>query len=168
MSTPIVRYRKRPVAVDTIQWTGSNLADVQAFTGPSMFRVIPVDEQRGAPGITASVYDRLHVTWVAVYTGQHIVRGVVGELYPIAEDVLADTYERADSAPDFFQPHRIYVRRVHGDLAEFDVRHIETHPEGHRVAFGFYRRQPRTAWHEYTSSDFHDGWTDAVGAGEAS
>ena len=39
------------------------------------------------------MYDRLHSTWVLVYTGQHIVRGVKGEFYPIAEDVLAETYE---------------------------------------------------------------------------
>jgi hypothetical protein len=37
----------------------------------------------------------LHTTWVGVKTGQWIVRGVKGEFYPIAEDVLAETYEPA-------------------------------------------------------------------------
>lgn len=94
----VVRYRKKPVEVDTIQWTGDNEAEVHAFTGPKNFHVIPAEAHGAAPGITASVYDRLHDTWVAVYTGQHIVRGVKGEYYPIAESVLAETYEPVEAA----------------------------------------------------------------------
>ncbi|MDX2841450.1 hypothetical protein PV377_21160 [Streptomyces ipomoeae] len=83
------------------------------------------------------------------------------------------TPEDQDSQPEqhtepasFFQKGRTYTRQCHGDLAEFDVRHIEPRPDGSHVAFGFYRRQPRTAWHPYSSDDFHDGWTDAE-AGDA-
>jgi hypothetical protein len=88
----ITRYRKRPVRVDTIQWTGSNEAELIEFTG-HRFEPIPVEERAEKPELTAQVYDELHDTWVGVKTGQHIVRGVQGEFYPIAEDVLAETYE---------------------------------------------------------------------------
>lgn len=81
-----------------MQWLGDNEADVAEFTGPGVFRAIPAAERISTPEITASVYDKLHATWVGVYTGQHIVRGIEGELYPIAEDVLGRTYEPADSA----------------------------------------------------------------------
>ncbi|MEV8042425.1 hypothetical protein AB0P02_01090 [Streptomyces griseoluteus] len=97
MSQPtIVRYRKKPIEVDTVQWTGDNESAVQAFTGPTHFHALDdADRANGDdPEATAAVYDRLHFTWVLVYTGQHIVRGVKGEYYPIAEDVLAETYER--------------------------------------------------------------------------
>lgn len=97
MSTPIVRRRKRPVEVDTIQWTGSNLDDLIDFTGGD-FLLVDAIEGTFAPDITAKVYDNLHDTWVGVKTGQHVVRGVKGELYPIDEDVLADTYETCDGA----------------------------------------------------------------------
>lgn len=112
MSTPIVRRRKKPVEVDTIQWTGSNEADVQAFTTftapdgsyvlSSNFYALDDEDRENSddPEATATVYDKLHSTWILVYTGQHIVRGVKGELYPIAEDVLAETYELADAEPD--------------------------------------------------------------------
>jgi hypothetical protein len=99
MSTPIVHRRKRPIPIDTIQWLGDNEADVQAFTGGAayFYALDPEDrENSDDPEATATVYDRLHSTWVLVYTGQHIVRGVKGEYYPIAEDVLAETYEDAD------------------------------------------------------------------------
>lgn len=100
MSTPIVRRRKRPVEVDTIQWTGTNEADVQAFTGTANFYALDNEDRANSddPEATATVFDDLHSTWVLVYTGQHIVRGVKREFYPIAEDVLAETYEPVEEA----------------------------------------------------------------------
>lgn len=94
----ITRYRKRPVEVDTIRWTGDNVDALIDFTGGDFLLVKP-DEGGFAPDVTAKVYDELHDTWVGVKTGQHIVRGVKGEHYPIAEDVLAETYELATPVP---------------------------------------------------------------------
>jgi hypothetical protein len=99
----VVRRRKKPVEVDTIQWTGTNEHEVQEFTGgPSVFYALDAEDRAGCddPEATATVFDNLHSTWVLVYTGQHIVRGVKREYYPIAEDVLAETYELADATPD--------------------------------------------------------------------
>ena len=91
------KFRKRPVEVDTVQWTGSNEAELIDFTGHRFEAVRPEDRAEN-PEITAQVFDELHSTWVGVYTGQHIVRGVKGEFYPIAEDVLAATYEPVPAA----------------------------------------------------------------------
>ncbi|MFF5984393.1 hypothetical protein ACFY78_36680 [Streptomyces olindensis] len=91
-------YRKRPVEVDTVQWTGDNEAELVEFTG-HRFEAIPAAARAENPDVTAQVYDELHDTWVGVKTGQHIVRGVKGEFYPIAEDVLAETYERVEPGP---------------------------------------------------------------------
>jgi hypothetical protein len=94
----ITRYRKRPIEVDTIQWTGDNEAELIAFTD-HRFEAVPPEDRVENPEITAQVFDVLHSTWVGVYIGQHIVRGVKGEYYPIAEDVLAETYELAAAVP---------------------------------------------------------------------
>ncbi|MER7815612.1 hypothetical protein [Streptomyces sp. NPDC096153] len=94
------KYRKLPVEVEAIEWTGNNEAELIEFTR-DYFRAVPADEQRAiprAPGITAEVYDALHATWVGVKTGQHVVRGVKGEFYPIDPAVLAETYEPAEAA----------------------------------------------------------------------
>jgi hypothetical protein len=90
------RWRKKPVEVSAIQWTGANLAEVQAFTGPGYFGAVPPEDRDEDPDMTAEVYDKLHSTWVHVYDGQWIIRGVQGELYPCAEDVFAATYEPAE------------------------------------------------------------------------
>ena len=95
-SIPGVAYwRKKPVIVSAIQWTGSNLADVLTFTGYAYFGAVPPEDRAGDPDMTAEVYDELHGTWVHVYDGQWIIRGIQGELYPCAADVFAATYEPA-------------------------------------------------------------------------
>lgn len=95
------RYRKKPVEVDAIQWTGDNHEDVLRFaiayhpdSGP-MNHFWPLDPEDAGddPDMTAEVFDNLHSTWIGVYTGNWIIRGVRGEFYPCADDVFRATYE---------------------------------------------------------------------------
>lgn len=85
------KYRKKPVVIEAVQWTGDNFADLRAFTGERRFRM--VNNLRPDAPFSAQVYDELHSTWVGVAKGQWVIRGVNGEFYPIAPDVLAATYE---------------------------------------------------------------------------
>lgn len=86
------RFRKIPVIVEAMQWTGDNAEDLAKFT---FGKFLPVDhEDRGEdPDRTGQVLDELHSTWVGVYTGQWVIKGVAGEFYPIAGHVLDQTYE---------------------------------------------------------------------------
>ena len=92
----ITRYRKRPVEVDTVEWTGDNLDELTAFTDGN-FRLVD-DGQFLDPEITAMVFDSFHDTWVGLKTGHRIVEGVRGEFYPIDPDVLAETYEPVEAS----------------------------------------------------------------------
>lgn len=85
-------YRKRPIEIPTLRWTGNNLDEMVEFTG-RMFHAVDVSDRTDDPDITGEVYDKLHSTWVGVKTGQSVVRGVVGELYPIDPEVLTQTYD---------------------------------------------------------------------------
>jgi hypothetical protein len=89
-------YRKLPVIVEAIQWTGENETELRDWTGGKFETAEPGDWDGD---ITAQVYDELHSTWVGVKTGHSVVRGVKGEFYPIAEDVLAETYEVVYDVP---------------------------------------------------------------------
>lgn len=92
----VTMRRKRPVTVRTLLWTGLNQEEMREFCGGA-FRVIVPKGPSQDSRITAEVFDELHSTWVGVYTGHHVVRGVRGEFYPIDEAVLNETYEPADS-----------------------------------------------------------------------
>lgn len=97
-----MKVRKKPVEVEAVQWGGDNADELNQFAG-SHFDVL--DEQDRAnsddPEATAQVFDVLHSTWVLVYTGDWIIRGIQGEHYPCRPDVFQATYEpvAADSTP---------------------------------------------------------------------
>ncbi|WP_042397942.1 hypothetical protein [Streptacidiphilus carbonis] len=88
----VTMRRKRPVTVRTLLWTGVNQEEMREFCGGAFRVVDPTRPNRDAK-ITAEVFDELHSTWIGVYTGHHVVRGVRGEYYPIDEAALNETYE---------------------------------------------------------------------------
>lgn len=87
-------YRKKPVEVQAIQWTGDNAADLESFAG-SAFEVL--DQPSGDdPDATASILASQHSTWVLVYTGDWIIRELDGNgFYPCRSDIFDATFEPA-------------------------------------------------------------------------
>lgn len=101
-----MRYRKKPVEVDAIQWTGDNTDDVKAFIGERQRH--GGDEPRSADngecgfllaaevfGVIngdAIVFDRFH-DWVPLHVGDWVIRGVRGEYYPCEPAVFEQTYD---------------------------------------------------------------------------
>lgn len=109
--SPVRRFRKRPVVVSAIRWTGGNEAEVREFAG-GLFGTVTPDARaaQADPEITAEVYDKLHSTWVGVKTGQWVVRGIRGEFYPLDEEIRQETYDPADGpeAPGMTPGHAVY------------------------------------------------------------
>lgn len=92
------RFRKKPIEITAIRFDGTNHIDIAAFTEGGAFHPISPADRGDDPDIVACVWDYLHGTWVGVKAGHWIVRGSCGEFYPITDDVLAETYETADTA----------------------------------------------------------------------
>lgn len=87
-------FRKKPVEIQAVQWTGSNEGEVQELAADFFYRIDDEDRPHtNDPEATGQVFDKLHSTWVLVYDGDWIIRGVQGEFYPIRPDVLANTYD---------------------------------------------------------------------------
>lgn len=88
-------WRKKPVVIHALRWTGENLRDVIAFTGrhPSGARwsweefeaVVKRD------GLKIFTLEGSHMATV----GDYIIRGVKGEFYPCKPDIFEATYEPA-------------------------------------------------------------------------
>lgn len=80
----MTKYRRKPVVIDAIQWTGDNYPEVFEFT-----------EGNAYP--TESHSDMLIVETLegnmAAEKGCYIIRGVNGEYYPCQEDIFNKTYE---------------------------------------------------------------------------
>jgi len=85
--------QRKSLTVQAVKFNGNNYAEILAFTGAGNFLQV---EPRLVPGdgvIVAEVYSVLHAEWVGVRRGQWIVRGTVGELYPIFDQVAHAGYE---------------------------------------------------------------------------
>ena len=77
------RFRKKPVEVDAIRWTGANPNRVKAFTGEQAL----IDYGTGELKIP---------TLEGVMTaqiGDWIIRGIQDEFYPCKPDIFEATYE---------------------------------------------------------------------------
>lgn len=101
-----MRYRKRPVVVEAVQWTGENTAEVIDWvlaTGSRAVRwhefvpgVEPDADGEGRDPIPEHIaVDTLEGTMRAMI-GDWIIRGVQGEHYPCKPDIFAATYEPAE------------------------------------------------------------------------
>jgi len=95
---PIRTYRKRPIELQAVQFTGDNIDAVRQLTGESKFSLADdVDRENfHDQEIAAVVWDHLHSTWIGVKAGQWILKGTEGEHWSIDPKVFADTYELVD------------------------------------------------------------------------
>lgn len=89
-------FRKRPIEVEAIRWTGDNEQDLTDFCGRGYFGVIDPEDRGDDPDQTAQVLDILHSVWIPFCPGDWVIRGVKGELYPCKADVFAETYEQVE------------------------------------------------------------------------
>ena len=78
------KFRKKPVVIEAVQWTGKNLDEVNRFIGDGQD-----DELR--PGVPILI--ETSEGDMTAQVGDWIIRGIKGELYPCKPDIFAATYE---------------------------------------------------------------------------
>lgn len=75
------RFRKKPVVIEAVLWTGDNFAEVtQHLRGMGMFAFSGLEIKTLEGTMRAAV-------------GDWIIKGVKGELYPIKDEIFRETYE---------------------------------------------------------------------------
>ena len=107
MSAP-TQFRKKPVVISAIQWTGENLVDVIHFTDGR-----PPNNKSSHAGMMWDQYvDLVRKDGLKIFTmegkmdasiGDWIIKGVKGEHYPCKPEIFALTYEDASAGTDLSQ-----------------------------------------------------------------
>lgn len=98
-----MKFRKKPVVIDAIQWDGANLREVIEFTGkhPRWHEWFNSFEEYEAfvarDGGVFKVFTLEGVMHASI--GDWIIRGVQGEHYPCKPDIFDATYEPAGDKP---------------------------------------------------------------------
>ncbi|MGX1221969.1 hypothetical protein [Streptomyces ambofaciens] len=89
------KFRKKPVEIDAIQLTSTNLAAVLGFISDGPDATVDIRATAEGPSIDIPT---LEGTMTAL-PNDWIIRGVKGELYPCKPDIFEATYEPAPSSP---------------------------------------------------------------------
>lgn len=94
-------YRKRPVEVTALRWTGANLHDMESFIADPRKASIIFDSL--IPKLY--IYTKENVMYASI--GDFIIRGVQGEYYPCKPDIFAETYEFIPPPPTEVMHHPV-------------------------------------------------------------
>ncbi|MBX3380929.1 MAG: hypothetical protein KF805_12625 [Phycisphaeraceae bacterium] len=84
-----MKYRKKPVVIDAIQWLGDNEAELIRWMIPGDGSIV---FPRAIMQKTSITIPTREGTMIA-NPGDWIIRGVKGELYPCKPDIFAATYD---------------------------------------------------------------------------
>ncbi len=84
-----MKYRKKPVIIEAIQWNGINLEEIKWFM-KEQFKDVSVSE------ISFGLQIPTLEGTMTVSLGDYIIRGVNGEYYPCKPDIFQKTYEEVD------------------------------------------------------------------------
>ena len=81
-----MKYRKKPVVIEAMQFTGKNVLEVCGFVGKENMVVAS-----GLPHITIVTLEGK----MQAQPNDFIIKGIKGEFYPCKPDIFAMTYEEA-------------------------------------------------------------------------
>lgn len=94
-----MQYRKKPVVVDAVRWTGNNLREVIDFTGlhPSALKWTWEEYEQVVAKDGLKIFTLEGPMMASI--GDFIIRGIQGEFYPCKPDIFDATYEPAGARP---------------------------------------------------------------------
>jgi hypothetical protein len=79
----MAKYRKKPVVIEAVQWTGNNLEELRSFV-PEEHRHNRINEPIGIKTLEGIM---------TISEGDFVIRGVKGEYYPCKPDIFEATYD---------------------------------------------------------------------------
>lgn len=87
----INKYRKKPVIVEAIIWTGNNIDEIKELAKNAVEHIIFVDN---------NLYIETLEGNMNVSIGDYIIKGIAGEFYPCKPDIFKETYETVSMVSD--------------------------------------------------------------------
>jgi hypothetical protein len=89
-----MKFRKKPVIIEAIQFSGYNPTEIKRFVGDSCeVEYNDVAYQAGAGPMTVRVFIHTLEGDMIVSPGDYVIKGVKGEFYPCKPDIFEQTYE---------------------------------------------------------------------------
>jgi hypothetical protein len=96
-----MKYKKKPVVIDAVQWTGENHREVFDFLTENAFdkesmqvsgEHFYIDHYKVQGGLIIKTLEGEHLASI----GDFIIRGIKGEYYPCDPEIFEQTYEKVE------------------------------------------------------------------------
>jgi hypothetical protein len=95
-----MKFRKKPVVIEAIQFTGSNFEEVISFGNGKVLHNVTLGGDENGNGHPQG-YDKIFIPTLEVEmnvsVNDWIIKGVQGEFYPCKPDIFEKTYELAEA-----------------------------------------------------------------------
>lgn len=89
-----MKYKKKPIVVEAVQWNGLNLEEIKDFVGDSLiYNINDAAWKVGKDAPTVHIKIKTLEGTMVAKAGDYIIRGVNGEIYPCKADIFEKTYE---------------------------------------------------------------------------
>jgi len=92
----MIRYRKKPVIVETVQFNGKNRHEIEKFMNQSLLYSIDGDNQNNEVINIKTLSEGI----IEAKKGDYIIKGIKGEFYPYKPDIFKKTYELVEDKED--------------------------------------------------------------------
>lgn len=89
-----MKYRKKPVEIEAVQWAGDNPNEIWGFAGDACTIDMLSYSNTDRPIYTLVIHT-LEGDMLAS-PGDFIIKGVQGEFYPCKPDIFWQTYEKVE------------------------------------------------------------------------
>jgi hypothetical protein len=94
-----MRFRKKPVVIEAVQWTGKNHREMWDFLTGKIYESMSaygdnfyIDHVKVSGGLVIKTLEGEHIATINDY----IIKGVNGEFYPCKPDIFEKTYNRIE------------------------------------------------------------------------
>lgn len=86
-----MKYRKKPVVIEAVQWRGDNITEVMKLAGGGEYE----DDFLATGDLTIKTLEGD----MKASLNDWIIKGIRGELYPCKPDIFDATYEPVEETP---------------------------------------------------------------------
>lgn len=83
-----MKYRKKPIVVEAVRWTGDNGKEIEAFCGADVMFGTIYEPDPVCVACICTLEGKMYAR-----PGDYIIKGVKGECYPCKANIFEETYE---------------------------------------------------------------------------
>lgn len=87
------KYSTKPVVIEAVQWTGTNIQEILDFCGKDNALFIEIETEEPFEYPLFSLYIITLEGIMPAKVSDYIIKGVLGEFYPCKEDAFILKYE---------------------------------------------------------------------------